>query len=50
MSASEGPYSYELGINTAPEDQYLMVNMHGAYERDDNSRNRLEEYDNMPMF
>ncbi len=32
----KGPYSYELGMYTAPEDQYLMVNIHGVYEHNNN--------------
>ncbi len=50
MTQREGPCSYELGMRTAPEDQYLMVNVHGAYERDNETREKLEKYNDMPMF
>ncbi len=36
--------------NTPPEDQYLMVNVHGAYERDNESRKLLDKYENIPTF
>ena len=50
MSQREGPYSYEIGMRTAPEDQYLMVNVHGAYERDNETREKLDRYNDLPMF
>ena len=37
-------------FGTSPEDQYLMVNVHGAYERDAESRRNIKEAEDMLLF
>ena len=37
-------------FTTPPEDQYLMVNVHGADERDDESKQITEKAENIPLF
>ncbi len=51
MTPYEGPYQYEVDISlTSPEDQYLMVNIHGAYDRDNDSRRLVNRFETVPIF
>ena len=41
---------FKVNPRTSPEDQYLMVNVHGAYERDPESRRNIDKADNILLF
>ena len=59
VERGNNPYEYSKGVYrgkqlypevTTPEDQYLMINVLGAEERDPEMRRKLKIYNNIPVF